>query len=71
MSKILFNEMRKKICDEFETEIKEISMIINLIGGVSYEALFMNVSPEKSFVEVALEQTTILIPYENIISVEY
>lgn len=71
MSKNIFNEIRQSICDEFSAEIDGVLMTINLIGAVSYEALFMNVSPKNSFVEVVLERTTILVPYENIISVEY
>ena len=71
MSKNIFNAICNRISNELESEIEETSVILNLIGGVTYKALYMNVLPIDSFVEVAMERTTILVPYENIISVEY
>ena len=71
MSKNIFNAICDRISDAFTTEIEETTVVLNVIGGITYKALYMNVSPIDSFVEVALPTTTILVPYENIISVEY
>lgn len=71
MNKNIFHAICNRISNEFAAEIDETPVILNVIGGITYKALYMNVLPIDSFVEVALPMTTILVPYENIISVEY